>query len=232
MQTRPDSHILALFLERLYGVHTKDGNRLWELQTQITYTANKLAERMEVEMSKQKTDKAVELLEESLNAIEQMLEEERTCHDDCMCNICIAKQQTFEAQETLALLSDTCSTCGGSREIRELRDSENAWYPCPACQPDSTPDVVKEGHCQDCSSYTCDCILNKEIKQLQDEVKRLHTINIQLCERIVELKQEILRLNPPHKHDHEYYHDDCGLCQSEKERWSITAAVLGQEGGD
>ncbi|KKL73974.1 hypothetical protein LCGC14_2069550 [marine sediment metagenome] len=42
-----------------------------------------------------------EKYKEALEQVEEMLKEERTCHDDCMCNICIAKQQTWEAQEAL-----------------------------------------------------------------------------------------------------------------------------------
>lgn len=50
-----------------------------------------------------KPDKAefVKDAKEALEQVEEMLKEERTCHDDCMCNICIAKQQTWEAQEAL-----------------------------------------------------------------------------------------------------------------------------------
>lgn len=33
------------------------------------------------------------------------------------------------------------------------------------------------------------------------------------------LIKEILRLSPKHKHDHEYFHDDCGLCLMEKDEW-------------
>ncbi|KKK53749.1 hypothetical protein LCGC14_3091630, partial [marine sediment metagenome] len=29
-----------------------------------------------------------------------------------------------------------------------------------------------------------------------------------------------------HKHDHEYYHDDCGLCQIEKAEYAKTKQIL------
>ena len=41
---------------------------------------------------------------EALDEVEKMLGRERTCHDDCMCDICIAKQQTWEAQEAAKVL--------------------------------------------------------------------------------------------------------------------------------
>ena len=30
------------------------------------------------------------------------------------------------------------------------------------------------------------------------------------------LRAIISELHPPHRHDHDYYHSDCGLCQMEK----------------
>lgn len=38
--------------------------------------------------------------------------------------------------------------------------------------------------------------------------------------------EEIMRLNPPHKHDHEYFHDDCTLCQIEKRDYAKTQKAL------
>ena len=29
----------------------------------------------------------------------------------------------------------------------------------------------------------------------------------------------LLKANPPHRHDHDYFHDDCGLCQMEKDKY-------------
>ena len=38
-------------------------------------------------------------LREALHQVAEMLNDYSTCHDDCMCNLCIAKQQTWEAEE-------------------------------------------------------------------------------------------------------------------------------------
>lgn len=48
-----------------------------------------------------------------------------------------AEMQTLAARNTkaISLLPKPCSECGGSGwKERKLRDSENAWIPCPACK--------------------------------------------------------------------------------------------------
>ena len=78
-------------------------------------------------------------MEDSLRQVEKMLDEERTCDDDCMCNICIAKQQTWEAQQALTTLLNQpeCETCGDTGQIGEeefYQGRSVGWKACPDCK--------------------------------------------------------------------------------------------------
>ena len=61
------------------------------------------------------------------------------------------------------------------------------------------------------------------------EYLALQAENKQLSEEIGWLRGEIHRLNPPHKHDHDYFHEDCGLCQIEKSQYEPTRQALESE---
>ncbi len=61
---------------------------------------------------------------DAYSGAEKMLEEERTCHDDCMCNICIAKQQVWEMNEVFVKLQAELATA--KEENQDLCDNVDA----------------------------------------------------------------------------------------------------------
>ena len=82
--------------------------------------------------------------------VEELLQEERTCHDDCMCDLCIVKQQAWEMsavftklQSQLAALQEECrwipvgerlpgrAIMGGYRSNTVLvSDGAHKWIAC------------------------------------------------------------------------------------------------------
>lgn len=105
-----------------------------------------------------------------------------------------------QAQQT----KPPCSKCGGSGEIRELRDSENAWYPCPACQskPEQKPDELV-ADCESCehrgdsSSEYCGACDGKtgNYKEAGWHIEKRLTARIeQLTQQVATQKEEIERV--------------------------------------
>ncbi len=81
--------------------------------------------------------------ETALEQAARMLDRERTCHDDCMCDICIAKQQIWEGQEEQKRLES---------ELAEIKD----WAKCEEVGCGNS--LLEVGVCLEC--------WNKVVKQL------------------------------------------------------------------
>ena len=58
---------------------------------------------------------------DAYKGVGEMLNDERTCHDDCMCNICIAKQQSWEMSEVFVKLQAQLTT--EQDENKRLREA-------------------------------------------------------------------------------------------------------------
>jgi hypothetical protein len=52
-------------------------------------------------------------------------------------------------------------------------------------------------------------------------IGRVCTERDNLSGYIIKLHRLIERLCPKHQHDHDYWHDDCGLCQMEKQQYDL-----------
>ncbi len=102
-------------------------------------------------------------MSDALEQVAKMLEEERTCHDDCMCNICIAKQQTWEAQEEFGKLTSKLQSL--EAENKELKERK----PC------------RKPHWQDCVSRET---YEGHKKELQSELDKHRWIPV--AERLPE----------------------------------------------
>jgi len=64
---------------------------------------------------------------------------------------------------------------------------------------------------------------NKGVMDLQDKYDKV------VADRD-RLKALLKKYVPLHYHDHDYWHDDCGLCQSEKEIYSDVKQALESDG--
>lgn len=59
--------------------------------------------------------------------------------------------------------------------------------------------------------------------ELQDRtIAELRTENARLWKRLEQVVGK-------HGHDHEYWHDDCGLCQADKQNWEKLEQVLKEQ---
>ena len=64
---------------------------------------------------------------------------------------------------------------------------------------------------------------------LGQEIERRWKLQTELAEAKKEnerLKALVLELNPPNRHDHDYFHDDCYLCQVEKQAYEKIQQTL------
>ena len=116
-----------------------------------------------------KSEQAIELLEDSLRQVEKMLKEERTCHDDCMCNICIAKQQTWEAQQALALLEQPKPT----GEIAEFLKK---------CRGKYTQICIEDSACGE--DFNKALVIIDQLKSERDHFERIHKNALKLIEQL------------------------------------------------
>ena len=88
---------------------------------------------------------------DSYKQVEELLEEERTCHDDCMCNICIIKQQVWEMSSSFAKLQ------------AEL--DKHRWIPVAEGLPKGSGgfilyEVLRDGHILERPFYKNNWLLN------------------------------------------------------------------------
>jgi Ni,Fe-hydrogenase I large subunit len=71
--------------------------------------------------------------------------------------------------------------------------------------------------------------LEKQAEEACDIIDRQAAEIKEQAAEIERLKAWILKHHPPHKHDHNYYHDDCGLCQIEKHDYTKIKQALNQK---
>lgn len=57
---------------------------------------------------------------------------------------------------------------------------------------------------------------------------KMYMVDEEVYVEIERLKSIILRYHPKHRHDHDYFHDDCALCRVEKIDWEEISGKAGE----